>query len=58
MAAKYKIWVEIERIELDKNGEEVSYHDEECPISIAYRDSLEDAIEIQKEINTVFGEIM
>ena len=57
MAVKFKIWVEIERIETDDNGIEVNYIDEECPIGVAYRDSIEDAVELQNEINATFGEI-
>ena len=56
MAVRYKIWVEVERIETDDNGEE-TYHDEDSPIGIAYRDSIEDAVELQNEINSTFGEI-
>ncbi len=56
MATKYKIWIEIERIDnVDTDDED--YVDEECPISLGYRDTLEDAVELQKEINKKFGEI-
>jgi hypothetical protein len=50
MATKYKIWVEIERI--DNAGT-----DDECPVGIAYRDTLEDAVELQNAIDKFFGEI-
>lgn len=56
MATKYKIWVEIERIN-DADTDDETYVDEECPIGIAYRDTLEDAVELQNEINKSFGEI-
>jgi|ERR1035437_2707433 hypothetical protein len=53
---KYKIWVEIERIEIDEEGNE-TYHDEENPIGIAYRDTIEEAVELQNDIDEVFSEI-
>ncbi len=56
MATKYKIWVEIERID-NADTDDETYSDEECPIGIAYRDTLEDAIELQTTINNQFGEI-
>lgn len=56
MKTRFKIWVEIERIEIDNDGDE-TYHDEECPIGIAYRENIEDAIELQNIINNTFGEI-
>lgn len=52
MAIKYKIWVEIERYDEDKD----EYTDEEC-IGIAYRDTIEDAVELQTLIENTFGEI-
>lgn len=56
MATKYKIWVEIERIE-NYGTDDETYVEEECPVSIAYRDTLEDATALQNEIENVFGEI-
>jgi hypothetical protein len=53
---RYKVWVEIERIETDEEGNE-TYHDEECPIGIAYRETIQDAVTLQNLINQVFGEI-
>jgi hypothetical protein len=53
---RYKIWVEIERIETDEEGNE-TYHDEECPIGIAYRETIQDAVTVQNLINQEFGEI-
>ena len=56
MATKYKIWVEIERIDNFETDDE-SYADEECPVGIAYRETLEDAVQLQEVINKTFGEI-
>lgn len=56
MATKYKIWVEIERIE-NYGEDDETYVDEECPISIGYRDTIEDAVALQADIEKVFGEI-
>lgn len=56
MATKYKIWVEIERID-NADTDDETYTDEECPVGIAYRDTLEDAVELQKAIDIFFGEI-
>jgi hypothetical protein len=53
---KFKIWVEIERCETDENGNE-TYHDEETPIGIAYRETIKEAVELQDMINNTFGEI-
>ena len=55
MATKFKIWIEIERID-DYGTFDESYSDEECPIAVAYRDSLEDALALQEEIERTFGE--
>ena len=56
-SCKYKVWVEVERIGLDKDGNEESYTDEECPIGIAYRDTLPEAIKLQELIENGFGEL-
>jgi hypothetical protein len=56
MATKYKIWIEIERIDNFGTDDE-EYTDEECPIGVAYRDTLEDAVALQEEIEQTFGEI-
>lgn len=58
---RYKVWVEIERIETDEDGDE-TYHDEDStidalPRGIAYRDTLDDAIELAEEMESTFGEI-
>lgn len=55
---RYKIWVEIERIEIDPETGSEEYFDEDNPIGIAYRDNIEDAVEMQNLINNTFGEIM
>jgi hypothetical protein len=57
MMGKYKIWIEIERIENDKNGNE-SYVNEDNPVGVAYRNSIKDAVQLQTLINNTFGEIM
>ena len=55
---KWKVWIEIERIETDpENPMDEDYIDEEIPFGIAYCDSLEDALELRENINTAFGEI-
>jgi len=56
MATKYKIWVEVERIDIDDDGEE-EYSDCEFPVGIAYRDTFEDAETLQQEIEQSFGEL-
>ena len=53
---RYKVWVEIERIEIDEQGNE-TYHDEENPLGIAYRDTLKEAVDLQEEIEGEFSEI-
>lgn len=56
MATKYKIWIEIERIE-NAGTDDEDYIDEEIPFGVAYRDTIGDALELREEINKVFGEI-
>ena len=56
MATKYKIWVEIERIDNFGTDDE-EYSDTEFPVGIAYRDTFEDAEELQQQIENTFGEI-
>lgn len=53
---RYKVWIEIERIETDENGVE-TYHDEDFPVGIAYEDSIEDAVELQTIINDQYGRL-
>jgi hypothetical protein len=57
VTTKYKIWIEIERIENAGTGNE-TYENEDNPVGIAYRNSIEDAVELQSLINNTFGEIM
>ena len=54
---KWKVWVEIERIETDPVAGDEDYIDEEIPFGIAYVDSLEAALELRENINKTFGEI-
>jgi hypothetical protein len=56
VSTRYKVWVEIERIETDKEGNE-TYHDEDFPVGIAYEDNIEDAVELQKIINDQYGRL-
>jgi len=53
---KFKIWVEIERIDTDEDGNE-EYNDCGLPESIAYRENYEDAEALQQLIVQTFGEI-
>lgn len=57
LKVRYKLWVEIERIEFDPETNEETYHDMECPIAIAYRDNLQDAVNLQLLIENNFSEI-
>jgi len=55
---KYKVWVEVERIETNPDDSmEEDYIDEECPVGITYCDSLEEATELQEAIRVQFGTI-
>jgi len=54
---KYKVWVEIERIETDNETGDEDYFDEECPVGITYCTTLEEAVALQQEIEKTFGEI-
>lgn len=54
---KWKVWIEIERIETDPVAGDEDYIDEEIPFGIAYCDSLEAALELRENINKTFGEI-
>lgn len=54
---RYKVWVEVERIEYDPLTDTETYHDEDNPFGIAYRDTIEEAFELQGLINNTFGEI-
>lgn len=53
---KYKIWIEVERIDNFGTDDE-SYSDTDFPESIAYRESFEDATALQQQIVAAFGEI-
>lgn len=56
MATKYKIWVEIERIDNFGTDDE-EYGECDCPVGIAYCDTFEDAEKLQQEIEQSFGEL-
>ncbi len=49
MVTKYKVWVEIERIENFGTDDE-SYHDEECPNGVRTVDTLQEAVLLQELI--------
>jgi hypothetical protein len=55
MSVQYKIWIEIERIDTDENGE-VEYSDCDCPEAIGYRDTFDDARDLVNNIVMNFGE--
>jgi hypothetical protein len=57
MATKFKIWIEIERID-NAGTDDETYTNEYCPVGIAYRDNISDAVALQEEINNTFGEIL
>ena len=56
LVIKYKIWVEIERIEYDPETQEEEYLETDSPMGICYRRSMEDAVAVQTEIANAFGE--
>jgi len=53
---KYKIWIEVERID-NFGTEDESYSDTDFPEAVAYRDTFEDATQLQQMIVTMFNEI-
>lgn len=55
-STRYKVWLEIERIDIDANGDE-EYSECDFPEPVAYRDTFEEAMALQKEITMQFGEI-
>lgn len=57
LKVRYKVWVEVERIETDEQEDTEDYFDEECPVGISYCTTLEEAVELQKEIEKTFGDI-
>jgi len=52
---KFNIWVEIERVEMYEDDE--TYHQEDNPIKLAVRDTIEEAIELQEGVSHIFNEI-
>jgi hypothetical protein len=56
MATKYKVWVEIERID-NVGTDDEEYSDCDFPVGIAYCDTYEDAEKLQQQIEKVFGEL-
>jgi hypothetical protein len=57
MATKFKIWIEIERID-NVGTDDETYTNEDCPIGIAYRETITEAVKLQELINNTFGEIL
>lgn len=58
LKTKYKIWIEIERIEYNPDTEDEEYFDDDNPIAVAYRDNIEDALILQNDIVNTFNEIL
>ena len=56
LIVKYKIWVEIERIEYDPETQEEEYLETDCPEGIGYRRTFEEAVALQQEIVNSFAE--
>ena len=56
MKVHYKIWIEIERCEVDDDGKE-SFFECDFPLGIAYRDTFEKAEELQTTISQLFNEL-
>jgi hypothetical protein len=56
MATKFKVWIEIERIDNADTDNEI-YTSEDCPVGVAYRENIDDAVKLQELINNTFGEI-
>jgi hypothetical protein len=57
LQVRYKVWIEIERIEVDPLTGEDDYYDEEVPMGVAYRDTFLEAEELQNLISDTFGEV-
>ena len=55
-STKYKIWVEIERIDTDDDGNE-EYSDCDMPEGIAYVNTYEEAEALQESIANLFSEL-
>ena len=51
---KFNIWVEIERVEMYEDDE--TYHQEDNPIKLAVRDTIEEATELQEGVSHIFNE--
>ncbi len=56
MATKYKLWIEIERIDNFGTDDE-EYLETDATVPIAYRDTFEEAEEMMHEIERFVGEI-
>ena len=55
---KFKVWVEVEKYTTDSEDElNDNYEDMECPVGVAYVDTLKEAVELQEEIVKTFGNI-
>jgi hypothetical protein len=49
MATKYKVWIEIERIDIDDEGNE-EYSECDCPASVRTLDTFQEAVVLQELI--------
>jgi len=56
MKVYYKVWIEIEKCEMDEDGEE-SFFQCDVPEGIATRDTFEEAQKLQQQIINYFNEI-
>ena len=56
LKTKYKVWIEVERIDTDEEGNE-EYSDCDFPVGIAYVDTFEEAQALQQNIANIFGEL-
>ena len=54
---KFKVWIEVERIETDDENNDEDYSDMACPVGVSHVDTLEEAVELQNQIVTTFGTI-
>jgi len=52
----YNIWASIEAVYPDENGEEDDYEDIDWPAKVGTYDTLEDALDKMKELDSLFFE--
>lgn len=56
MATKYKLWIEIERID-NYGTDDEDYQETDGTVSLGYRDTFEEAEEMMQSIERLVGEI-